>query len=342
MGDRFRDLSMLDLCREAIRLDGRRAPYGRDETIRAAVSGASLSHIFTTTVGAQLLASYVEAGDTTVGWVRETDVANFQTQERKRLGKTAGLEKLPRGDTAKHATIADTGEEYRVARYAKMFVVDEQDIIDDRFNALLDMPREMGAGAGRLRPDLIYAILLANASLGADSVALFHGDHSNLATAALAAAALEAGIAAMAKQTEDGVNLNIKPRFLLIPQDLFFTAAVLLKSAQRIIASASGGTYNPLLDEQIDIRSDNRLGVAGVTDPATGTVHAGTATNWFLVGAPVNPTIEVGYLRGTARRPMLRSFILDKGQYGIGWDIKMDIGVKALDYRAMYKSTGAA
>ena len=36
---------------------------------------------------------------------------------------------------------------------------------------------------------------------------------------------------------------------VLVPQDLRFTAAILLKSAERIISSASGGTYNPLADE---------------------------------------------------------------------------------------------
>jgi len=50
---------------------------------------------------------------------------------------------------------------------------------------------------------------------------------------------------------------------------------------------------------------------------------------------------QVGYLRGTGRVPAIRSFVLDKGQWGIGWDIKFDIGAKALDFRGMYFSVGA-
>jgi hypothetical protein len=52
-------------------------------------------------------------------------------------------------------------------------------------------------------------------------------------------------------------------------------------------------------------------------------------------------TIEVGYRRGTGRAPTIRSFVLDKGQWGLGWDINFDIGAKALDYRGMYFDPGA-
>ncbi|MFH1268663.1 MAG: hypothetical protein ABIK89_23300 [Planctomycetota bacterium] len=340
----YHELTLYDVARECVRLSGQSGRLGQDETIRVAVSGGALDFVFSTAVGAQLMQSFADAEDTTVGWVREVEVDNFKTQERFRLGKAGGLEKLPRGHTAKHTTFGDLGEEYKIARYAKQFAADEMDIIDDRLGALLDIPMELGAAARQLRPDLVYSILLANASLGADNIALFHATHANLAEAgsALAAATLQAGISAIAKQTEGGRPLNIKAGYLLTPQDLTFAARVLLQSAQRIVAADSGGTLNPLLSENIEPRSDSRLGVTGVTDPDTGTAYAGSATNWFLTGdATRAPTIEVGYLRGTNRQPTVRSFVLDRGQWGIGWDVKLDIGAKALDYRAMYMATGA-
>lgn len=341
-GRRYRDMSLCDVVREALRLDGVTIPTTRNEQIRAAVSGASLTAIFTTSVNAQLMTSFLEAPDSTVGLTRDVDVADFKMNERFSLGKAGELDKLPRGDSANHVTIGDKKEEYKIARYAKQFVIDEQDIIDDSQNALLDMPQQMGKSAARLRPDLYYSILLANAALGADSIALFHSDHNNLSTSnALAALTLQAGITAVAKQTEDDVNLNLMVAFLLVPQDLFFTAEILLTSAERIISSASGGTRNPLKDMNIEIRPDNRLSAAGVINPDTGAKVVGTATNWFLAINPnQGPTIEVGYLRGTSRRPVLRSFVLDKGHWGIGWDINHDIGAKALDFRGMHKATG--
>ncbi len=344
MGDRYSDLSLVDVCREACRLDGISIPTTRRETIRAAVSGGTLTSIFTTNVSAQLLGGYQDAADTTDGWTSSADVSDFKTNERIKMGKFDALTKHGRGGTADHMGVDDSKEEYKVSRYSGMFVIDEMDIIDDRLGALDQVaPRDIGLTAAQLRPNLVYAVMLANVAL-ADSVALFHATHVNLGTGnALAASTLEACIAAMGKQRIAGRPLNIRPRYLLVPQELQFTAAVLLKSAQRIISASSGGTYNPLLAENIDIRVDDRIGVAGVTDPATGTAHVGTATNYYLSARPGEngaKTIEVGYLRGTGRAPQLRSFIRTEGAWGVGWDVNMDIGVKALDHRAMYKAAG--
>jgi hypothetical protein len=347
MGDRYRDLSAIDFCREAVRLDGNTVPHRRDELVRAAVSGGNLVSIFTTNVSARLMAAYMEITDTTSDWCVEADVPNFKSNERHALGKTAQPKRLPRGGKAGHATRSASMEGYKIARYAQQFVVDEQDLIDDDLSAIMTMPTEMGIACGRLRPNLVYSIILANAALQADSVALFHTTHANIATgggSALALSSLKTAIIAMSKQTEDGVTLNLKPRFLIVPQDLKFTAAEILKSAEvrDTTASTKYGVYNSLQDEQIVLRSDNRLGVAGVTDPVTDTAYPGTATNWLLTtSAAEGRTIEVGYRTGTGRRPQVRSFNLTQGQWGIGWDINMDIGAKALGYQSMYWSAGA-
>jgi phage head maturation protease len=345
-GDRFRDMCLLDFCREAIRLSGGRVPHGREETIRAAVSTAELDAIFSTSANKRLLMSYDEAPDTTQGWVIETDVSDFKTNDRHLFGKNAGLQRVPANNEADHLTYDQAKESYNAARYGGQFGIDEQQIINDDMSALQRIPDEMGRSAARLRPDLVYAILLANAALNADSKALFHADHNNLGTTstALGSGTLQGGIAAMGKQTQNGVNLNVRAAFLLVPQDLVFTGMELVRSAQIIIAGDTDtvrGSRNVIADLNIQVRADNRLGAAGVTDPASGNAYTGTATNWFLSAAAQN-TIEVGYVAGTGRRPVLRSYVMDKGRWGIGWDVRLDIGAKALDFRGLYKATGAA
>jgi len=350
-GYQYRDWSLIDICREACRLDGIRVPTARGEMIRAAVSGSALTNIFSTNVSAQLLAGYTDAADSTVGWVSEADVANFQTNERVAMGKFGALKKLSRGKTAEHLDDSDSKEEYKIARYAGQFVIDEQDIIDDRLGAVDQVaPRDMGSSAAQLRPNLVYAILLANAALS-DGGALFNataettaGGHANLTQDALDAAGLEAALIAMSKHRIRTRPLNVKARFLIVPQDLRFTAAVLLKSITRDY-DGTDGIYNPLAFEELNLRSDDRIGAAGVVDPATGTKYTGSATNWFLAGRPGEngaKTIEVGYLRGTGRRPQMRSFVLTQGQYGVGFDINLDIGAKALCYRALHYSDGTS
>lgn len=335
-------MSLVDICREAVRLDGNRASYNNLEMIRAAVSGGSLSAIFSTVVNAQLLASYTDADDTTRGWVAETDVRDFNLDERSGMGKFGGLKKLGVGGKADHGDLSDEKETSRLYRYAKQFIVDEQDIINDRFGAIEQLsPADMGNAAAQLRPDLVYALLLANPNMDSDSTALFHANHANLDTNAFNTANLQTGIAKMAKIRIRNRPLNVRARFLIVPRDLEFSADIELTSAERRNqASTDSGTKNPLLGRGIMLVSDDRIGAAGVTDPDSGTAYTGSATNWFLSARPGENgarTLVVKYLRGTGRVPMIRGFQLTQGQWGVGWDINHDIGVDADDYRGLYK-----
>lgn len=340
---RYADMSAVDLCREALRIEGRDAPHGRQDMIRAAFSSSALTNVFTTNVNAILLSTYLESPDTTVGWVREMDVADFKTQERPRMAKSSGLEKLPRGGEADHLSRADVGESYRIARYAKQFQVDEQDVIDDALGALADTPVEMGMAAARLRPDLVYAILLANPTLTATARSLFNSTDNNLDTSsALAAATLRAAVSGMMLFQENGVNLNLKPTHLVVPPSLRHLAHELVNSSQILIAGTAGsvterGSNNALLADGLIPVADARL-ENGVIDPSSKTTYGGSATTWYLACALAH-TIEVGYLRGTGRAPRVRPFTLDRGKWGIGWDVSFDIGAKAMDWRGLFKVT---
>lgn len=351
-GRRLGSLSAVDLVRLCAQIDGGRFIIDPEEAIRTAVSGATFAYVFTTSMYVKLMQGWDEIIDTT-DWCDTEDVANFLTHEDISVSANAALEKLPRGGTANDATMSDSRETYKVARYAKRFVVDEQDIIDDRLGAIMQAPVAMGSAAARLRPDLVYSVLLENPNL-ADTGALFNatavttaGGHANLTTAVLGSGGLKAGIGAMGKYRENGAVLNIKPRFLLVPQALRFTALELLKSVEQAYTAAAAAatpsnymTVNILAAENLALRVDDRIGAGGVTDPRTKTARTGLDTNWFLsAGGPRG--MKVAYRRGTNRQPSLRSFVLDKGQWGIGWDINLDIGVAPMDYRGMHKSTGA-
>lgn len=343
---RFRSLSLMDVCREALFLEsGRR--YTLNETqdmVRHAVSSATLSKIFTNAATAVLLKSYDVQPDTTTGWCREVELADFKRGELVRLTTGSRLAKLPRGGEAGHMTLSDEGVVIRLARFARQFVIDDQDIMDDNAGALLEVPAELGKAAAEVRPDLVYSLLLENPNTF-DGKALFHADHANLATggSALSAETLQAGVLAIMNRREGNRTLGLRARHLIVPPDRTFEAQIILNSQQRIVAADSGGTLNPLQDLGISIHADARIGAGGVVDPHTEDVRTGSATNWFLATDETQaPAIAVGYLRGTDRKPHVREFVLDRGRFGIGWDVRIDIAAAAIDYRGIYKATGAS
>lgn len=338
---RFSEMHSLDICREAVRLDGRMIPSGRTALIQAAFSGSNLLNIWTTNVNARLLMKFRETRDSTIGWCQERDVQDFRLNERIRTEKGGRLDKHARGKSAEHHSGSDTKETYRIARYSKQFFRDEMDVIDDRLMAGQETVNEMAMAAARLRPDLVYAILMGNPVM-ADNVAIFHANRNNLddTGATLTATILKEAITRMSLQQENGVNLNLSPTHLITSATLSFTARQILQSAETRAASASGGlTMNEVQNAVANLVSDSRID-NGVLDPDSGTTIAGDATASFLVSTE-GPTIEVGYLAGTGRAPSVTTWRKtgEDGEWGVGAAVKMDIGAAAMAFQTMQKMT---
>lgn len=337
---RYASYSLVDFCREALRLSNRPIPSDQDDMIKRALSTATLSAVFSTNVNMQILSAYVGYADSTRGWVTAADVNNFQLQERGRLTKASGMAKLPRGGEARQIEMGDAKESYKIARYAGQFTMDEMDIIDDSFGGLQEhLPKELGELAAELRPNLVYAILFANAAMR-DGVALFHGDHGNLETTApLNAAKLALAESNMSTQTENGRSLDTLMQYLIVPRHLRFTAKQLVNSGElrNTTANTQEGTANPHQGE-FSVVSDPRLS-NGVTDPDTGTTYTGSETTWYGAAAANGKGIEIGYRRGTGRAPRIDTFMLTGARWGLGWKCNMDIGGKAIDWRGLHKAT---
>lgn len=342
---RLSKLSAPDVCAAALRAHGRDVPHDRDDMIQAAFSSGSLRNVMTTSVNAILLQTYMDTPDTTVGWCREQDVADYKLNERPRVEKGGELTEQPENAEAEHDTMTDTVETYKIKRMSRQFAVDEIAVVNDSLGAIGEKPREFGGAARRLRPNLVYATLLENPTLSSTGRALFNATDGNANTsAALASGTLSAGLAEMATIRENGVNIDVTPSHLLVPFALRDTAVQLCQSPTLVVGGTAGtvtqvGTRNPLNDWGLIPVPEKRLD-NGVTHPITKQAYSGSSTTWFLVSNMV-PPFEIGYLRGTGRAPKVRSWNYDReGRFGIGWDVVLPIGICPLDWRGAQRNIG--
>lgn len=310
-------------------------------TRESSVSTLELVGTFTQTFGALMLAGFEEVPDSTI-WCSERDNPNFFSVPRTRFGKAGGLTKLASGKSAEHMTFDDKTEDTKVDRYAGQIVIDEQSLINDYFGALNgDTPEIMGAAARRLRPDLVYALLLSNPAMRDGNNLFDNTNHGNLKTTVpLNATNLPTVLTAIAVQQENDVNLNLRGQFLVVPQTLRFTARQLIGSPTVVVAGDTDvvqGSSNVLASEDLVVVSESRLD-NGVTDPESGTAQSGSVEDWYVAANSRQHTVEVTYRRGGSRSPEMRSFMLDRGQFGIGFDVVMDIGAKALSWEGLCKA----
>lgn len=346
-GDRYGSLSMVDLCRHSLALAGRTVPQNQEEMIRSAFDTGALEPIFTSNINARVLSGYVEKGDSTVEWTDVVeDFVDFKQHDMVGMGRMGKLTKHARKGTADDMDVGAETEPMRIARYSGKWCVDEMDIIDNRLgHGDFGAPEDMGRSAMQLRPDLVYSILLANANLLKDNKgALFSAACNNDFPDALSVQALEKAISMMADQRQRDRPLNLTARYLLCAPALYFEAVRILRTVQLETDRATplNATHNAVAGMLVPIK-ESRLGLAGVTDPDTETKFAGKDDQFFVTAAPREngaKTVSVAYRSGTNRSPQIRPFNLDRGQWGVGWDIKHDVGAKALDRIAMQRFNG--
>lgn len=334
----FSELSLVDACRLGLQARGIDAPVGRMDMLQAAFSSGTVAVLFGATIGAKMLESYAEVSDFSQGWCSEDENPDLEEHNRNRMQAAPSLKLHPVGGSAQHASRRVLTEKAQVSRFSEQLKVDEADLMGDNFAKLKDTPRDFGQAAGRLRPDMVASVLLSNPNLLQTGRALFNSTEGNTATGkALARATLSEMISLLSKRRDGDANLNLPTTHLVVPPELLDTAVQLCYSANLSNDSGSG-EINPIKKYGITPISEPRLS-NGLVHPVTGAALAGSATTYYGVSNAAR-TIEVVYLQGAGRVPVVRTETLTGGEFGIVIDVRHYIGAVPLDWRGFQRFAG--
>lgn len=262
-------------------------------------------------------------------WVRETELSDFKAVARVGLSDAPTLTNVPEGGEYSYGTFGERGETIQLATYGRLFSITRQCLINDDLGALTRIPQAFGASARRKEADMVYAILTTNANMQ-DGVALFHATHANLLTGAgsvLNVAGLDAARKAMRLQTAaQGAVLNVVPRYLIVPAALETAAEVLIASTTRV-DQTNPGVPMPAFIRSLQLVVDPRL-------------DAASATAWYLAAdANQVDTIELARLAG--QNGLFTETREGWNVDGTEFKARLDVGVKAIDWRGLLKSAGA-
>lgn len=333
--NQYRGYTLSEMARASLERSGvKTAGMDKMSLVAAAFthSTSDFTNLLANVAEKAMLKGYEEADETFQLWTSEGTLPDFKQAKRVDLNLFPALDKVAEGAEYSYATVGDRGETIQLATYGKMFSITRQAIINDDLAAFTKIPQRMGRAAIRTIGDLVYAVLTGNPTMS-DSVALFHANHNNLLTAgAISTATVDAMRVAMAKQTDGTARaLNIRLGYLLVPVALEGAARVVRDSEFEVgtldttnkLSNRNNSVPN-MVRGMFDVISDARL-------------DAASASNWFGAGNPAMfDTIEVAYLDGN-KTPVLeqeRGWNID----GTEFKVRMDAGVKALDYRALAKN----
>ena len=322
----FRGMSLLRLAEECLTAQGIanvRLLSPNEIADRALHSSSDFVEILANVANKTLRQGYEEAPQTFASFVRRVQVADFKQISRTQLGDAPKLEKVGENGEYKSGKVSEAAEKYSVETFGKIIGVTRKTLVNDDMDAFSRLPEMFGRSARDLESELIYGIIAAN-PLMADGNALFSSAHGNLGTAAVIGvpSISEARSKMRLQKGLDNKFLNLMPKTLLVP-------TVLETAAEQFVG--------PIMPNQVG-QANPFTGKFGII--AEPRLDGISATAWYLLAAITQCDIfELATLIGQDG-PTLSTkdgFNVD----GVQFKVSYDVGVKAIDWRGIFKNAGA-
>jgi len=291
-----------------------------------------------------LLRGYDEAIYTWSMWARQAPaVADFKNINRIRFSESPDLQVVPENHEYKEGVMSDSKETYKVEKFGRVFSVTWETVVNDDLDAISRIPQMHGNAARRVQNKQVYSVLTANA-LMSDGVALFASGHSNLDASGAAPSVAELNVAFTAMMTQTGLSsdaiINVQPRFLIVP-------AALAATVMQIVGSIADPS-NVAGSTEDAARANYNSGTLNIYGPngtrplqvvAEPQLDGNSAVAWYLA-ADSNQidTVELSFLQGEESPVLENEWDFDRDVYK--YKIRQTFGVKAIDWRGLYKNPG--
>lgn len=288
MIDDFFDGKVMSFKAAYVNLTGDTLVTGRltaANRLRASIDSSSFPLMLGDSITRRMVADYKASG--MKDWEKIADIvplADFRTNRRVRMGGYGDLPTVGQGISyAALGTPAEEESTYTPFKKGGTEEITLEAIKNDDVGAIRRIPMKLSRAAARTLYKFVFNFLAANPTIY-DNKALFHADHGNLGSAALALAALTARRQAMLKQAEltSAEILGIPPKYLIVPIDLD-------KTGYDLIAAPRNSDFEPTSPD-----FTRSLQMEEIVVP-----HWSDTNNWYLAADKKDiPGIEIGFLDG--------------------------------------------
>jgi len=309
----------------------------------ADVTTSTFTYLLGTSMNKRLLSDYLAWPSEWQKFSTIVGIKDFKQQDRIRLGAFGSLSTVAEDTAYTTLSLSDTRAIYTASKRGNLVQVTRETIINDDLYSIKQIPQKLAVAAAFTLAEFVYNLLAPNFGNIYDAHPLFDSiNHlntgvlaANLNTAnsgaVLSSGALQTAVINMRKQKNMASKpIGLKPRYLLVPPDLEFTAMTILKSAG--LPGGGNNDINPM------------MGYAEpIVAPQLNALTAGPASTsvWIAVADPrVIDTLEVGFVGGQANPVLL---IQDMPLYGlnftqdtISYKVRHEYGGAVVDYRGFY------
>ena len=332
--NQLRNLSLRELAKETLRLEGvsNASRLSDDELLRQYMTPTSLfTGIMDQTARTVFEKAYTGAQTTYQLWTKRGTLRDFRPTKTYQVGTAGELLQVGENGELKHDMVnAEEGPQRQLLTFGRQFTMSRQAFINDDVDFISTIPALYAQSARLGINRLVYQTLAKNPAIW-DGKQLFHDDHHNQITNGTAPTveALSTMRMLMRKQKAVGgeVNLNIMPKFMLVPTSLETEAG------QLIGATVDPSKTNPNIPNPFF----NSFTI--ISDPELDDGNENGAFEWYLTADQLRAPIQVDFLNGVDM-PTITMKQPPAGQLCYMWDIYIDYGVTAVDYKTVIKNAG--
>ncbi len=299
--------------------------------LEADITTASFSYLLGTSMNKRLLKDYQAWPSEWQKFCTITPIKDFKQQDRIRLGAFGSLSTVPEDTAYTTLTLSDVRATYTPAKRGNIVPVTRETIVNDDLYSIKQIPGKLAVAAAFTLAEFVYGFLTSTGNIYDANPLFTNGaphNNSKVVTpgtpntgVALSAANMQTLVTLMRRQTNlAGKPIGLKPRYLVVPPELEWTAMVVTKSA-----GAPGANFNDI---------NPMLGYCEVLVVP----QYSSVTMWNLVADPrVVDTIEIGFVGGQVN-PIL--FVQDQPLFGnnftndvITYKVRHEYGGAVVDYR---------
>jgi hypothetical protein len=262
---------------------------------------ATFTYLLGTSMNKRLLRDYQTWTAEWMKFCTIVPIRDFKQQTRVRMGAFGSLPIVPEDSAYTSVTLQDSAATYVPQKRGNLVTVSREAIVNDDLNAIRTIPTKLAAAAAYTLAEFVYGFLSSNPTIY-DGSALFTSGapHNNLGSSSLSTSAMQSGVTAMREQTNfASKRIGLRPKFLIVPPELEFSAMVMTKSAG--VPGSPNNDINPML---------------GYVTPIVSPQLTNT-TQWFMAADPqVVDIIEIGFVGGQVNPVLL---IQDQPLYGLNF-----------------------
>lgn len=221
--------------------------------------------------------------------VMKSTLSDFKTTDRVIVSEAPDLLKVEPQGPYKDSNLRDYRYQVALETWGRTFSIGRNVIINDDLNSIQKQPQRFGRAAARTLVKQIVDALEGD-HVAYDGTRLFANGRSNFGTVALAnttagAAAVAEGILAIEGATDPftGEKMGLRAKYLVVPLGLKIIAQQLIRSAQILpVSTTGGGAYNAISSLEIVVET-----------------WLTSTTRWYIFADPNDcPVIDVGFLDG--------------------------------------------